>query len=164
MTLWDYEKLIKKISDVFSYNFVQKHYDHNMSDATDYVRTLLGYDIKYAKHISRMIDTFKSLNDLCVETYTDLISKVENKEKCKNFLRKTQLPFEDLIFTLNYIFRWVLPHSLYLRELIDRENESYQNYVEQLRIHGMRFNLDLLEYGWTRNGRKNLSKETGIQE
>ena len=111
-----------------------------------------------------MANTFKSLNDLGVETYTDFISKVENKEKCENFLRKTQLPFEDLIFTLNNIFRWVLPHSLYLRELIDRENESYKNHVEELRIHGIRFNLDLLEYGSTRNCREKLSKETGIQE
>lgn len=164
MTLWDYEKLIKKISDVFSYSFVQKHYDHNMKDATDYIRKLLGYDVKYAKIISKIANTFKSLNDLGVENYTDLIYKVENKEKCENFLRKTQLPFEDLISTLNYIFRWVLPHSLYLRELIDIENESHKNYIEELRIRGIRFNLDILEYGRTRDGREKLSKETGIQK
>ena len=89
MTLGNYEKLIKKISEVFSYSFVQSHYDHNMRDATDYVRTLLGYDVKYAKHISRMVNTFNSLNDWGVENYADLTSKVENKEKCENFLRKT---------------------------------------------------------------------------
>jgi len=164
MTLWDYEKLIKKISEVFYYSFVQEHYDHNMSNATDYVRKLLGYDVKYTKHISRMTNMFNSLNDLGVENYTDLIRRVENKEKCENFLRKTQLPFEDLISTLNYIFRWVLPHSLYLRELIDIENESHKDYAEELRIHGIRFNLDILEYGRTRDGREKLSKETGIQE
>ena len=163
ITLWDYEKLIKKIFEVFSYSFIQEHYDHNMIDAADYVKKLLGYDLKYAKHICRMTNTFKNLNDLKIETYSNLIYKVENKEKCKDFLVKTQLPFEDLIFALNHIFRWVLPHSLYLRELIDIEDESHKNRIEKLRIRRIRFNLDILEYGRTREGREKLSKETGIQ-
>ena len=162
MTLWDYEQLIKKISAVFSYNFVQEYYDHNMREATDYVKRLLGYNPRYAEHISRMTNMFKSLNDLKVENHTDLIRKVENKEKCEDFIRKTELPFEDLIFTLNYVFRWVLPHSLYLKELIDTENESHKNYIEKLRIRRIRFNLDILECGRTREGREKLSKETGI--
>jgi hypothetical protein len=135
MTLWDYEELIKRLSKVFSYSFIQEHYDHNMSEATDYVRELLGYDLKYAKHISRMTNTFKILNGLKVENYTDLIHKVENKEKSEDFLRKTRLPFEDLIFTLNYIFRWVLPHLLHLRELIDTENKTDSNYIKELKMN-----------------------------
>jgi hypothetical protein len=162
MTLWDYEELIKRISEVFSYSFIQEHYNHNMREATDYVRELLGYDLKYAKHISRMTNTFKSLNGLKVENYTDLIHKVENKEKSEDFLRKTQLPFEDLIFTLNYIFRWVLPHLLHLRELIDTENKTHSNYIEELKMNKIRFNLDILEHGKTRKSREKLSKETGI--
>lgn len=164
MTLWDYQKLIKKISEVLSYSFIQEHYDHNMSEAADYVRKLLGYDLKYTKHVSRMTNMFKSLNDLKVENYTDLIHKVENKEKCENFLGKAQFSFEDLISTLNHIFRWVLPHSLYLREIIDLENEAYKKNIKELATRGIRFNLDILEYGRTRDGRERLSKETGIQK
>ena len=162
MTLWDYEELIKKILDVFSYSFVQEYYNHNMSEAIDYVRRLLGYNPKYAKHVSKTTNTLKSLGGLRVENYTDLILKVENKEKCEDFLRKAQLSFEDFIATLNYIFRWVLPHKLYLRELIDTENESHKNYIEELRKHKIRFNLDILECGRTRRGRAKLAKETGI--
>jgi hypothetical protein len=162
MTLWDYEELIKKISEVFSCNFIQEHYNHNMMEATDYARRLFGYDPKYAKRVSRMTNTFKILNSLKTENYTDLIHDVETKEKCENFLAKTQLGFEDLIFTLNYVFRWVLPHRLYLRELIDTENESYRNHIEKLSICRIRFNLDILEYGTTRKDREKLSKETGI--
>jgi hypothetical protein len=66
--------------------------------------------------------------------------------------------------TLNYIFRWVLPHRLYLRELINIENEFHKDYVEELRMHGIRFNLDILEYVRTRVGSKKLWKETGIQK
>jgi hypothetical protein len=162
MTLWDYEELTEKISAVLSYSFIQKYYNHNMRDAIDYLQKLLGYGTKYAKHMAKITTVFKSLDRLRVENYIDLIHKVENKEKCEDFLRKTQLSFDDLIFTLNYIFRWVLPHRLYLRELIDRENESHKNYVEELRKCKIRFNLDLLEYGRTREGREKLSKETGI--
>jgi len=162
MTLWDYEELIKKILDVFSYSFVQEYYNHNMSEAIDYVRKLFGYNPKYAKHVSKTTNTLKSLGGLRVENYTDLILKVENKEKCEGFLRKAQLSFEDFIATLNYVFRWVLPHKLYLRELIDTENESHKNYIEELRKHKIRFNLDILECGRAGEGREKLAKETGI--
>jgi len=163
-TLWDYEDLIERMSGDFSYTFVQEHYNHSMEQAAAYVRRLLQYDPKHAKHISRMVNMFKILDGLKTENYSDLISKVENKEKCKAFLDKTQLLFEDLIYALNHIFRWVLPHSVYLRELIDTENESHKNHIEDLRKHGMRFNMDALEYGRTRVDREKLSKETGIPE
>jgi hypothetical protein len=163
ITLWDYEKLIKKISKVYSYDFIQEYYDHNMNNATYYVKKLLGYDVKYENYISRITDVFNNLNDLGVENYTDLIRRIENKEKCEIFLIKTQIPFEDLISTLNYIFRWFLPHNLYLRELIDIENESHKDNIEELRKHGIRFNLDILEHGRTRDDREQLSRETGIQ-
>lgn len=162
MTLWDYDELIKKISEVLSYNFIQEHYNHDMREATNYVKKLLGYDLKYAEHIRRIADTFESLNALKVENYTDLIHKIENKEKSEDFLRKTQLPFEDLIFALNYIFRWVLPHRFYLRELIDTKDKTQDNYIDELRMKKIRFNLDILEYGRIREGREKLSKETGI--
>ena len=162
MTLWDYEELIEKISDVFSYSFVQQRYDHNMREAIGYARKLFGYDPKYAKRISRIAKTLKTLNGLKVGNYTDLVHDVENKRKCEDFLRRTPLSFQDLIFLLNYIFRWVLPHRLYLSELIDTENERYKDYVERLRLCGTRFNLDILEHGRTSEGREKLVKNTKI--
>jgi hypothetical protein len=99
-TLWDCEELIEKMSGVFSYPFVQEHYNHSMNEAVQYVRRLLGYNPKHVKHISRMTNVFKILDGLKAENYRDLISKVENKEKCEDFLRETQLPFEDLIYAL----------------------------------------------------------------
>ncbi len=162
VTLWDYEELIKRILDVFSYSFVQEYYNHNMSEAIDYVRKLLGYNPKYARYVSKTTSTLKSLESLRVENYTDLMLKVENKEKCEDFLRKSQLSFEDFVSFLNYVFRWVLPHKLYLRELIDTKNETRKDYIEQLRKHKTRFNLEILEYGRTGEGREKLAKETGI--
>ena len=82
----------------------------------------------------------------------------------RNARAQTKLPLKDLIFVLNHIFRWVFPHRLYLKELIDMENECHKIYIEKLRNNGIRFNLDLLENGRTLVGRKKISKDTGIPE
>jgi len=164
MTLWNYEELIKRIAEVFSYSFIQEHYNHNMKEATSYSEKLLGYDLKHEKYVSRMAKILKTLEGLKVENYADLIHRIENKEKCEDFLRKTKLPFEDLILVINYIFRWVFPRRLYLRELIDTENEYHKIYIEKLRNRRIRFNLDILENGRTREGREKLYKDTGIPE
>jgi hypothetical protein len=164
MTLWDYEGLIKKISEVFSYSFIQEHYNHNMKEATDYLDELLGYDLKHEEYVGRMAHILTILEGSKVDDYADLIHRIESKEKCEDFIRKTELPFEDLIFVLNHIFRWVFPRRLYLRDFIDTENEFHRIYVEKLRNRRIRFNLDILENGRTREGRKKLSKDTGIPE
>jgi hypothetical protein len=164
MTLWDYEELINEIAKVFAYSFIQEHYNHNMKEATSYLEELLGYDPKHEKNLSRIANVFTILDGLKVDTYADLIKRIETREKCEDFLRRTKLPFEELLLVLNHIFRWVLPHRLYLRELIDTENECHKISIEKLRNHRIRFNLDILENGRTREGREKLFKDTGIPE
>jgi hypothetical protein len=48
--------------------------------------------------------------------------------------------------------------------LIDTENERHKIYIEKLRNRRIRFNLDILENGRTREGREKLSKDIGIPE
>lgn len=163
MTLWSYEDLIAKILKVLSYSFVQEHYNHNMIEAENYATRLLGYDPRYAKYVSKWIEIFKKLHSLKVENYTELVHQVENREKCEEFLRKSKLPFKDLIAVLNYIFRWVLPfRNVYLRELTDTSSETHKKYIEELRKLNIKFNLDILEHGRNREGREKISRETGI--
>jgi len=165
MTLWSYEDLIEKILKVLSYNFIQEHYNHSMKEAKKYATRLLGYDPKYAEYISKLTDIFKKLESSKVKNYTELVHQVENREKCEEFLRKAKLPFKDLISVLNYIFRWVLPfRNVYLRQLIDINNETHKEYIEELRKLNIKFNLDILEYSRTIAGREKISKETGIPE
>jgi hypothetical protein len=164
ITLWDYEELIRELDVVFSYNFIQEHYNHNMKEATNYLEELLGYAAKHEKYASRVTKTFMILDDLKVNTYTDLINRIESREACENFLRKTKLPFEELILVLNHIFRWVLPHRIYLKQLIDLDDEYQISYIEKLRNLRIRYNLDILENGRTREGREKLSRDTGASE
>lgn len=165
ITLWNYENLIEKILKVLSYKFIQDYYHHNMKEAGIHVKELLGYDQKHQKSISKFTNVFKRLDSLRIENYTDLMHKVETREKCEEFVRKNNLPFQDLISVLNYIFRWVLPfRNVYLRQLVDDDNEAHKDYIKRLSEHDVKFNLDILEQGRTKKGREKLSKETGIPE
>ena len=161
-TLWNYEDLIDKILTVLSYNFIQEYYNHNMKEAGLYVKKLLGHNPKYEEYTSKTTNIFKKLQGLKVASYTDLVHKVENKGKCEEFLMETKFPFKDLISVLNHIFRWVLPHNIYLRELIDTEEQTHKKYIEELRKLNIRFNLDILEHGRTIEGRERISESTRI--
>lgn len=165
VTLWSYEDLMEKIVKVLSYNFIREHYNHDMIEAETYVVRLLGYDPKYTKYLSKLTNIFRKLDGLKVENYTELVHQVENREKCEEFLKKTKLPFKDLISVLNYIFRWVLPfRNVYLRQLIDTSNETHKEYLKELTKLNIKFNLDILEQGRTRESREKISKKTGIPE
>lgn len=165
MTLWSYEDLIEKILKVLSHNFIQEYYNHNMKEAESYAVKLLRYNRKYAKYVSKLTDIFRKLDSFKVESYAELVHQVENREKCEEFLGKTKLPFKDLISVLNYIFRWVLPfRNVYLKQLIDINNKTHLGYIRELTKLNIKFNLDILEYGRTREGRAKISNETGIPE
>lgn len=164
ITLWSYEELVEKILRVLSYSFVREHYNHSMREAEKYVDGLLGYDQKHADHVMKLARIFRKLDTLKIQSYAELIHRVENREKCEGFLRKAELPFRDFMSALNYLFRWILPFNIYLRELIDADNETHLGYLEQLRELGIRFNLDILERGRHIESRRRISEEKGIPE
>jgi hypothetical protein len=161
-TLWNYEELTEKIIRNFSYRFIQECYNHNMKQARVYASSLLGFDPKRSKYINEVNDIFTKLESPGIADYEELVHQVESREKCQDFVKKTKLPFEQLILTLNHIFRWVLPHTIYLKELIDEENETQRKCVDELMKHNIRFNLDILEQGRTREGRHKISEQTGV--
>ncbi len=166
-TLWHYEVLIEKILNNLEYAFVQEHYNHSNEEAESFSKRIRnGYlqNEKEAIFIDEITDTFKVLRNLRIENYLDLVQQVETKEKCELFLNNTDVNFEELIQTLNYLFRWVFPFKLYLRELIDVDNDTHKAHLATLMQHGLKSNLDMLEHCRTRMGRAELSRATGITE
>lgn len=165
-TLWTYEELIKKLLEVLSYGFVQEYYNHTMQEAKSYSRDIQqGYlqsqnDTTF--FIDNIINSLNKLENFPVETYLDLMKHVETREKCVAFLQKTDLSFDELIQTLNYVFRWVLPFKTPLREFIDVDNDTHKAYLAKLRQHKLGSNLDILDRCRTKAGRAELSKETEI--
>ena len=165
MTLWHYEDLIKKMLKVLSYNFVQEYYGHTMKEAGSHLKKLLGYNPKYEEYMTQLSNNFQKLDSLKIQNYGDLVHRVETREKCEEFLRSTEISFEELISTLNYIFRWVLPfRNVYLSQLVETSNEPQKTYISKLRKCNIRFNLDILELARTKEGRIRLSEETEIPE
>lgn len=166
-TLWHYEALIMKMLNTLEYSFIQEHYNHSMEEAVAFSEKIRnGYlqNAKEADFIGEIANAFKVLNNLQIENYLDLVNQVETKEKCEEFLKNTDVDFVELIQTLNYLFRWVLPFKLYLRELIDVDNDAHITHLEALKQHSLKLNLDMLEHCRTRTGRTELSRATGISE
>jgi hypothetical protein len=163
ITLWHFEDLIVKILGVFSYTFVQEHYNNDMNRAESYARLTLDYLQKPGEKafLNQIVRNIKKLKAGSVANWLDLVHRVESREKCEGFLAAGNFSFEELLHTLNYLFRWVLPFKHPLKEYIKDGDESYLKLLNQ---HGIKTNLDLLEIGRSRPGRSTLSSETGIPE
>jgi hypothetical protein len=165
VTLWHYEDLIKKLLNTLAYRFVQECYNHSMEEAVTFaLKVKSGYlhGGEEGSFIGEVSKTFNLLRSNHVESYLDLVQRVETREACETFLKGAEFRFEDLIQALNYLFRWVLPFKLYLRELVDLEDEVHQGNLKRLNQHGVKSNLDMLESGRSGSGRTEMSKATGI--
>jgi hypothetical protein len=166
-TLWSYEELVKKLLKTLNYGFVLEYYNHTMAEAASYAEKVQeGYLQSRSEPaiVGRMKTNFKRLGDLHIENYLDLVQRVESREKCERFLQQTGYGFNELIETLNYLFRWVLPFITPVREFVDVNDDTQKAYLEALKKKKYGSNLDLLEHGRTKAGRDRLCDATGIPE
>ena len=166
-TLWHYEKLIAKILDVLEFNFVQEYYAHDMTEAGNYSKKIRqGYlqNDREADFIGEITKHFKNLSLLGIRNYQDLVGRVNTKSNCEKFLQETGFSFEALIRVLDYLFRWVLPFRIPIKELIYIMSSTNTINLEIFKNRGVRSNLDVLEAFRSKMGRKMFSIETGIDE
>jgi hypothetical protein len=166
-TLWSYEDLIKKMLYPIKVPFVLEQYNHTMGEAEQFAKKIqAGYlgNEGGTNFIDDIVDTFRTLRDAEVENYLELLTRVETKEKCEHFLANAGIGFEGLVEALNYLFRWVLPFKIPLRELIDVEDKTQRSHFETLKLHGVKSNLDLLEQCRRKVGRVELCEATGVPE
>ena len=164
-TLWHYEDLIKKISKAFEYKFIQDNYNLTIKEAVVYTTGLLNFgEGKYTEYLERITETLQSLERNGVKNYRHLIDSVETKEMCEGFVRKTKIPFPELIRLLNHLFRWVLPFAVPLKEFLDKDIDDHMLTAKRLRELGIKNNLDLLEQGLTQVDRADISAQIGISK
>ncbi len=164
-TLWNYEDLIKRISKVFEYPFVQEYYNHTMKEAEVHATGLLTFgECKHREFLETITASLRTLSSAGVRNYIDLIESIQTREQCEGFLTKTKIPFRELIRFLNYIFRWVLPFTAPMKEFLNKENEEHMSYATKLREFGIKNNIDLLEQGRKCAGRRQISTQTRISE
>jgi len=166
-TLWDYNALLKKLNAVLSYDFVQKYYNQTMPEAIIYSeRIRQGYrqNGKEPAFITEITDHFRTLDELGIKDYQDLLRRVDTKAKSVTFLQETGFRFDDLIEDLNYLFRWVLPFKCPIKELVDTMALADNTFLNLLKGQKIRSNLDALENYRTKMSRARFSRETGLAE
>lgn len=167
-----YSELIKRLFEVFSYEFVRRHYDHTMSQAYAYAQKLLGEDTRgrYDDRLARLLLTMQRLEAIGILSYHDYVRRVATMEKLEIFWSGMDLPdlshqewLRDLIGLLQYLLHWVLPARLSLKELID-DLPEHETYVLTLLPARIRYTLDLLHHAGSRQGRAALARATSIPE
>lgn len=164
-TLWSYEDLIKKLAQTLRYDFVQAHYNHTMDEAIDYVNEVHA---GYLQHrgdrvwLDGLITNFTWLKRAGIQNYRDLVQQIANREKCESFLKESGMGFPELIETLNYLLRWVLPFPTPIREFFNPADPAQMGYYQALKQQRILSNLDLLEQGRTAAARTQLADATGI--
>ena len=136
-TLWSYEDLIKKLLSVLAYDFVQEHYNHTMKQAQGYAKDIRRGYLQDRGDMTAYIDSIathlEKLEMRQIGTYSELVHQVATREHCVAFLQQTDLDFDQLIQTLNYLLRWVLPFRTLMREFIDADNALDAKYLEALK-------------------------------
>ena len=165
-TLWSYEDLITKLLRVLAYDFVQKHYNHTMRQARGYAsdirRGYLQDRGESTATIDRIATHLEELEARGIGTYSELVHQVTTREDCVAFLQRTDLEFDPLIETLNYLLRWVLPFSTPIREFMDVDSELESGHLDALKRLRIGSNTDLLEAGRIEAERVRLASTTGI--
>jgi hypothetical protein len=70
-----YEDIIKRILEIFSYDFVDEYYNHTMEEAEIYVVKLLGSDPKkrYKECMENLTKAFRQLDSLNMQTYVHFV-------------------------------------------------------------------------------------------
>ena len=166
-TLWQYEQLTAKLLAVLGYDFVREHYGHTMAGARAYAGRLqqgYGQGGQEVGFIDAVREEYAMLDALGVRDYADLVNRVAAKADCERFVRETGFPFESLVEVLDFLFRWVLPFKIPLKELLDTMPEPKPAEVEMLKKHKIRSNLDVLEKFRSVEGRREFSAKTGVRE
>lgn len=160
-TLWSYEDLIGKLLNVLAYDFVEEHYNHTMKQARAYATEVRQGYLQDRGDMTAYIDGIAThlaeLEARRIGTYSELVHQVATREQCAAFLQQNDLDFDQLIKTLNYLLRWVLPFKTPMRELIDADDGPDGEVLGALKKQKIGSNLDLLEVGRTEPGRVQLA-------
>lgn len=165
-TLWSYEDLLGRLQTTLAYNFVQEHYNHTMEEARSYAKSIRSGYLQdrgdKTAYVDAMVANLKKLEEQRIATYSDLVAQVATRELCMSFLERADFGFDQIIQTLNYLFRWVLPFKTPAREYLGMQREEDTKHLEALKSQRLASNLDLLEAGRTRAGRSELASSTRI--
>jgi len=161
----DYDDLCRRLRGSFAYPFVRETYNFPLRDLINYTHQLLGGDARdrYTEYASILVGTISELQKAGVHNLEDLINRITTPEKLEFFSEQSHVDALDTAAALKFLVYWFIPMEKYLSGLI-REDSSMLEAIRILRGYGVRTNLELLQQGITRAGRKALADSSELPE
>lgn len=164
-TLWHYEELIKKFNVVMAYPVIWQAYNHDMTTAAVFAQNLFpDKNIEVGEYPSQILDTIARLGSFGISDWGNLLSRVATRDDCIAFLTESNLEFEEFIDVFNYLLRWAFPFQTATRELIEHDNQQEMSFYQVLKLHKLMNSFDILEQGYTVEGRRALVESTSLTQ
>lgn len=162
-TLWPYEDLVKKLSVLKAYPVIWKAYNHDMAQAAVFVMRLFpNTNVEAGEYSAQILDKITHLKSAGISDWGDLLSRVTSRDDCMSFVTETNMEFKKFIDLLSYLLRWAFPFQTASRELLAHENTLEMSTYPILKQHGLMNSFDILEQGYTLEGRYALVEHTGL--
>jgi hypothetical protein len=161
----DFEEFCRQWLESFSYPFVREIFNISLPDLSDYTRHLLGEDPKkrYADYATWLLRIIDELQHAGVQDVLELLKGTETRLKFEQFAEQKEIPAEEIAGLLKYLFYWFIPRKKRLEESV-RSDPIISDAVKVLHSMGVRFNLDMLQQGYTAAGRKALADSSKLPE
>jgi hypothetical protein len=164
-TLWNYEDLIDKLKGITVYPLIWQAYNHDMVQAARFAcRLFAGRNLESGEYPVAAIHTFGHLQAAGVINWGELLSKVTTRSDCMAFIEETNLDFENFIDVLNYLLRWGFPFQTATRELLNHDSPEEMAHYVALKQNMLMNSFDLVERGYTNQGRLHLAALTGLPQ
>jgi len=105
----------------------------------------------------------RRISNTGVERLMQFLDMVQSLEKAKQFCDKAGITADELKSLLRKVHKY-LPFGAQMRQLVEKDDLEFQGYVDQLISRKLGYSFALLEIGRTREGRKQLSRDSVIPE
>jgi hypothetical protein len=159
----DFAEFCRQWQESFSYPFVHDIFNISLPDLSIYTRHLLGEDPKkrYDDYAAWLLRIIYELHHAGVQDVLDLLKNTETRQKFEQFAEQKEIPAEEIAGLLKYLFYWFIPRKKRLEESV-RSDLKISDAVKVLHSMGVRFNLDMLQQGYTAAGRKALADSSNL--
>jgi len=146
------------------YGFVREGWDKDISEMAILERLAVEDNDPVPARLSQEDrDVLCRISKAGVERLMQFLDSVDSLEKAKQFCDKVGITADELKSLLRKIHKY-LPFGAQMRHLVAKDDTEFQGYVDKLVSIKLGHSLALLEISRTREGRRQISKDTGIPE
>jgi hypothetical protein len=158
-----YEDLYKRLYKSLEYPILLTTFNVSISQLIEYTRLGLGGDPqgRYNESAEKLIHLFTDLQKARVENILDLMALVKTRQDLQAFSDRTCIPGLKIVSAVKYLIYWFIPIEKYLSGLV-KTDPSISRSLEMLQSVEVKTNLDLLQRGYNKTGRKDLSEKSGL--